>query len=220
MTGLASALGLAGVAGVTTFFSPCAYALLPGYVGFYVSATGERGPTVSGAALRGLAAAAGAVGVIFGLGLLAASAGDAIRTSLPFLEAGVGVALVAFGVATLLRRGPGWHVRLPDRRASVPGFALFGGLYAVAAAGCVAPVFFGVVVQSLSLPTAGTLAVFLAYAGSLGLLLTAATVAIAVGSDLGLERLGDRPDLLQRAAGVVLVIAGVGQLYVSFGGIP
>ncbi|MDR5673958.1 Cytochrome c biogenesis protein [Halalkaliarchaeum sp. AArc-CO] len=218
MTGLAGALGVAGVAGVATFFSPCAYALLPGYVGFYVSATGDRGPTLSGAAIRGLAAAAGAVGVVLGLGVLAAAAGDVVRSSLPFLEVGVGIALIGFGLITLLRVGRGWHVRLPGRRASVPGFALFGGLYAAAAAGCVAPVFFGVVVQSLAFPATGTIAVFLTYAVSLGLLLTSATVAIAVGSGFGFERLGDRPELLQRFAGVVLVVAGVGQLYVAYGG--
>lgn len=43
--------------------------------------------------------------------------------------------------------------------------------------------------------------------------------AIAVGSDLGIDRLGDRSDLLQRVAGAVLVLAGLGQLYVSHGGI-
>lgn len=217
MTGIAGALGVAGVAGASTFFSPCAYALFPGYVGFYVSATGGRGPTLAGALLRGVAAAFGAVAVVLGLGLLAAVAGDAIRPTLPLLEAGVGLALVVLGVATLLRRGPGWHLRLPGRRASIPGFALFGGLYAVAAAGCVAPVFFGVVVLSLSFPAAGTLAVFLAYAGSLGVLLTGATVATAVGSGVGFERLGDRPELLQRVAGGVLVLAGVGQLILATG---
>ena len=218
MTGLAGALGVAGVAGVATFFSPCAYALLPGYVGFYVSATGDRGPTLSGAAIRGLAAAAGAVGVVLGLGVLAAAAGDVVRNSLPFLEVAVGIALIGFGLLTLLRVGPGWHVRLPARRASVSGFALFGGLYAAAAAGCVAPVFFGVVFQSLAFPVTGTIAVFLTYAVSLGLLLTSATVAIAVGSGFGFERLGDRPELLRRFAGVVLVVAGAGQLFVAYGG--
>ena len=218
MTGLAGALGVAGVAGVATFFSPCAYALLPGYVGFYVSATGERGPSLTGALGRGLAAAAGAIAVVLALGVLAAAAGDAVRSSLPFLEVGVGVALIGFGVATLFRVGPGWQVQLPGRRASVSGFALFGGLYAAAAAGCVSPVFFGVVVQSLTFPASGTLAVFLVYAGSLGLLLTSATVAIAVGSGVGFERLGDRPNLLRRFAGVVLVLAGLGQLYVAYGG--
>lgn len=218
MTELASALGVAGIAGVATFFSPCAYALLPGYVGFYVSATGDRGPTLSGAVLRGVAAAAGAVGVILGLGVLAAAAGDIVRSSLPFLEVGVGIALVGLGIATLASVGPGWQLQLPGRRSSVSGFALFGGLYAAAAAGCVAPVFFGVVVQSLSLPATGTLAVFLAYAGALGVLLTSATVAIAVGSGFGLDRLGDRPDLLRQVAGGVLVLAGIGQLYIAYGG--
>ncbi|MFC4247526.1 cytochrome C biogenesis protein, partial [Natribaculum luteum] len=32
-------LAFAFTAGLATFFSPCAYPLLPGYVGFYVSQT-------------------------------------------------------------------------------------------------------------------------------------------------------------------------------------
>ncbi|MFC6769716.1 cytochrome C biogenesis protein, partial [Natrinema soli] len=40
--------------GVATFFSPCAYPLLPGYVGFYVSQTDGERASLGGALSRGL----------------------------------------------------------------------------------------------------------------------------------------------------------------------
>ncbi|OLZ41137.1 hypothetical protein A6E15_09110 [Natrinema saccharevitans] len=51
-------------AGIAILFSPCAHALLPGYVGYYVVATGdETAPPLSGTLARGFAAA-GAVGIL------------------------------------------------------------------------------------------------------------------------------------------------------------
>ena len=49
-------------AGTATFFSPCVYALLPGYVSYYVASVDEEGAPLAGATARGLAATAGAVG--------------------------------------------------------------------------------------------------------------------------------------------------------------
>ena len=58
-----AALGF--LAGIGAFFAPCAFALFPGYVSYYLAASGERGG--AGRSLRqGLACAAGSV-VLFGL---------------------------------------------------------------------------------------------------------------------------------------------------------
>lgn len=95
------------------------------------------------------------------------------------------------------------------------GFVLFGALYAVAATACVVPVFLAVAVQSLTLSPAGTVGVFAAYAGSFGLLMTAVTVATAVGYGVGAGRLAGYVDRATTLAGVLLVLAGVGQLYVA-----
>ena len=48
----------AASAGVATFLAPCAYPLLPGYVGYYV---GREEATLAGALSRGLAATLGAL---------------------------------------------------------------------------------------------------------------------------------------------------------------
>lgn len=212
----ASAATFAFGAGVATFFSPCAYALLPGYVGYYVSAVDDDGSDevpIGGALVRGLAAFLGVVVVFAALSVAILAVGRTIEPVLRLLEPVVGVALVALGLAVLLGDGPTVHVSLPERRTSILGFVLFGGGYAVAGAGCVAPLFLAIVFRSLTAPVEQAAVLLTAYTLGFGLLLLGATVAIAVGQQGLLDRLGDHRGLLDAAAGVALVLAGSYQLY-------
>ncbi|THE66538.1 cytochrome C biogenesis protein [Salinadaptatus halalkaliphilus] len=217
MTGeLLGAATFAFAMGVTTFFSPCSYALLPGYVGYYVSATGQETPPLGGAFARGLAAAAGAVTVLLALSGVALVAGEALERTLPTLEYGVGVALIAAG-GWILYNGPGAvHAMLPKRRASVWGFCVFGAMYAVAATACVLPLFLGVALQSMTMPGHEAALVLGAYAGGFGALMVSVTVATAIGHSLGASVLSGHVDRLVRLGGLALVLAGFGQLYVAF----
>ena len=213
MTEPFGAIGFAAGVGVAAFFSPCAYALLPGYVGYYVSATDGDDPPLAGALVRGGAAVVGAV-ITFGtLAAVTAVVGNALRSVLPTLEAGVGVALVLLGVVVLLDVDVGAHVPLPKRRATVTGFGLFGALYAVAAAGCVAPLFLAVVVQSLALPPVETVGVFAGLTVPFAALLLAATVVLAAGYDAGVKRVSGFASSMARIAGALLVAAGGVQLW-------
>jgi cytochrome c-type biogenesis protein len=130
------------------------------------------------------------------------------------LAPAVGVAFIVFGAAAVLDRGPTWHVQLPDRRASVLGFGVFGAVYAVAAAGCVAPLFLAIVLRAFTAPSVHAAIVLGAYTAGFGVLVLGATVAIAVGRDALLNWLAGRRSTLNRVAGVALVLAGVGQMFV------
>ncbi|MFB6130068.1 MAG: hypothetical protein ABEJ28_04500 [Salinigranum sp.] len=103
---------------------------------------------------------------------------------------------------------------LPERRTSILGFAAFGAVYAVAAAGCVVPVFAGELLQALTLPVPGSVAVLGAYALGLGALMVAVTVVTALGVEIG-TGLVSYVDPVVRVAGAVMVLAGLGQLYLS-----
>ncbi|SDR42330.1 cytochrome c biogenesis protein CcdA [Natronobacterium texcoconense] len=211
---LLGAAAFALAAGIAAFFSPCSYALLPGYVGYYVSATGEEQPPLGGTIVRGLAAAAGAVVVLGVLSVVALLAGETLQGILPALEYGVGIALIAVG-GWILYGGPGAvHAVLPKRRSSIWGFAIFGGMYAIAATGCVLPLFLGIVFQSLTLSTAAGAVVLGAYVVGFGVLLLAVTVATAVGYAVSAGRLAGHVDRIVRLGGLVLILAGIGQLYV------
>ncbi|MFB6079767.1 MAG: cytochrome c biogenesis protein CcdA [Haloferacaceae archaeon] len=213
---LLGAVTFAFGAGVATFFSPCAYPLLPGYVGYYASRTApdREGAPVGGALARGAAASVGVLAV-FGVLLAAiAAVGQTAVARMTLLEPVVGLVLVVLGVATLADRMPDVEVALPKRRTTVAGFVAFGAVYAVAAAGCVLPVFAGVVIQALALPLPGSLAVVGAYAVGIAALMTAVTVVTALGVSVG-TGLAQYVDGVVRVAGAVMVVAGVGQLYLS-----
>ena len=213
MTEPFGAAAFAAGVGVAAFFSPCAYALLPGYVGYYVAATETDRPPLAGVLVRGGAAVVGAILTFAALAAVTAVVGNALRTALPAIEAGVGVALVALGVVVLLGIDLGAHVPLPERRATVTGFGLFGALYALAAAGCVAPLFLAVVVQSLALPPVETVGVFAALAMPFSALLLGVTVVLAAGYDAGVQRFSGFSSTMVRVAGVLLVAAGGVQLW-------
>lgn len=213
--GFLAAAGLAAGAGVATFFSPCAYALLPGYVGYYVASAGDQQPPLSGALLRGGAATGGVVLVFAVLALLAVAVQQSIEAYLPTVELLVGGALVVLGVALVADLGPRPHVTLPERRTTVLGFGGFGALYALAAAGCVAPLFLSIVFQSVALPTAQTVGVLAIYAGTFGALMLATTVLTAVGHGIGVDRVALPTHRLVRIGGGVLVLAGLLQIWLA-----
>ncbi len=213
--GFLATAGLAAGAGVATFFSPCAYALLPGYVGYYVASTGEDQPPLSGALARGGAATGGVFLSFAALALVAVAVQQSIEAYLPAVELFVGGALAVLGIALATGRGPRPHVSLPERRTTVLGFGGFGMLYALAAAGCVAPLFLSIVFQSVTLPTVETVGVLAVYAGTVGALMLATTVLTAIGHGIGVDRVALPTRRLVRIGGGVLVLAGLVQIWLA-----
>ncbi|MFB6130067.1 MAG: hypothetical protein ABEJ28_04495 [Salinigranum sp.] len=121
-------------AGVATFFAPCAYPLLPGYVGYYASQAGpgegsagegsagegdadggtadgpaaEGGAPLGGALVRGLAASGGVIAVFGVLVGVVAALGQSAVSHVALFEPVVGAALVVLGALTLADRVPKW----------------------------------------------------------------------------------------------------------------
>ncbi|SDK93918.1 cytochrome c biogenesis CcdA family protein [Natronorubrum texcoconense] len=208
-------LTFALVAGIATFFSPCAYPLLPGYVGFYVSQTEGEQASLSGALSRGLVAGIGVLAT-FGVLLVAAYwVGHSTLSNIVLFEPIVGAILVAFGLLVVFDRAPSLTIPLPKRRSSVFGFGIFGAGYALAAAGCVAPLFVAVLAQALALPPVSAALVVGTYVGSVVVLMISLTVATGMGLVASAGRLAAHSELLERIAGVVMIVAGLGQLYLA-----
>jgi cytochrome c-type biogenesis protein len=202
-------------AGVATFFSPCAYPLLPGYVGYYVNSVEAESASVLGAGVRGLAAAAGVLVTFAALGGATAWVGQETLSGITVFETLVGAILVVFGLLVVADRAPSLSVGLPKRRSSVLGFGIFGAGYALAGVGCVAPIFLAVVARVIALPPGIAALVLGVYAGVVALLMAATTVATGVGIVGNANRVMAHAGALKRLAGAVMVVAGVGQLYLS-----
>ncbi len=212
-TALVTTIAFALTAGVATFFSPCAYPLLPGYVGFYVSQTEEA--TLGGAVSRGLVAGAGVLATFVALLGVAYWIGHTTLSNVVYFEPIVGAVLVVFGVLVLVDRAPSLSVALPERRSNVLGFGIFGAGYALAAAGCVAPLFVGVVGRALSYPPTTGALVIGTYVGSVVVLMVSLTVATGMGLLAGAGRLAAYSDTLRRLAGGLMILAGIGQLVLA-----
>ncbi|PSQ17265.1 cytochrome C biogenesis protein [Halobacteriales archaeon QS_8_69_26] len=219
IAGLDPRIGFAFLAGVATFFAPCAYPLLPGYVAFFVGSEDDEPRPVPRRLLYGLwVALATSLGFFVVYALLAGTAaavGTRALRNVSALELVVGTLLVVLGLgmATGRLEASTLHVRLPERRRSVGGYFLFGVVYAAAAAGCTAPVFIGVATFALSSDPATALAVFAAYAGGMSLLMLGVTVLASVGRQAVLRPLSGRTELVTRLAGAALVLAGLWQIY-------
>lgn len=212
---LATNLPFALTAGVATFFSPCAYPLLPGYVGFYLNSVDAENASVTGAGARGVAAALGVLATFALLGGATAWVGQETLSDITVFETLVGGLLVVFGLLVVLGRAPSLSVALPKRRSSVLGFGLFGAGYALAGAGCVAPIFLAVVARAIALPTEVAALVLGVYAGVVAALMAATTVLTGVGLVSNANRVMAYAEQLKRLAGAVMVLAGLGQLYLS-----
>jgi len=200
--------------GVATFFSPCAYALLPGYVGVYLG-SGDDDGSLADDAVHGLAAAVGVVVVVGATIAAIAAVGEPIRQLVTVAEPLVGLALAGFGLLLLRGSSVGWHLPLPDQRPGVVGFGIFGGVYAIAAVGCVAPLFFGLVLNALRSGVAETLLVVGVYGGTIAALLLGTTFAIGMGYEVAELKLARLSVVGQRLGGGLLVVAGAVQLVLT-----
>lgn len=212
-------IGFAFAAGAATFFAPCAFPLLPGYVAFYLGQGDGNGNAPLPARL-GRAVAVGALAslgffVVYGvLAGIVASVGAGALADIATLELAVGGLLVVLGAAMASGRfDPSLHVQLPERRRSAGGFFLFGVVYGVAAAGCTAPIFVGLALFALGSGPLGAAVVLGSYAAGMATLMVAVTLLAAVGRAGLLHTLSRNTGRVSRVAGALLALAGVAQIY-------
>jgi cytochrome c-type biogenesis protein len=237
MAGL-STPALAGVAfsaGTATFFAPCAFPLLPGYVSYFLGDTAssvERRQSRDGlvghvrwplarAVLVSVVAGLGMATVYVGLTALAATLGAGALSEIAVLELVVGAVFVVAGSAM----AAGWKVsrslvQLPERRRTVGGFFAFGVLYATAAAGCTAPLFLAVVLKGVSSGPVAAVTVAGAYALGMCTVLLGVTGASALGGSSLATRLSAHTGRIYRLAGGLLALSGVAEIYYYAYGFP
>lgn len=210
-------LGFAATAGLMTFFAPCAFPMVPSYVAYYLGDDGgdDRRTVLWRAVTVSVVAALGMFAVYVGLIGVAVAVGSRYLQHLVLVGAVVGLALIGLGVAMLggVTDGRLLTVQLPERRRSYRGYFAFGAGYAIAAAGCTAPLFISVVLSSLTVGAGAALVTVGAYAGGMATMFLLVTVSLAVGRTALLERATSAGPLLKSVAGVLLIVAGAVQLY-------
>lgn len=231
-------LALAVIAGVASFFSPCAFPLLPSYLSFYVTARGDSAqsaPTAH-AWVLGLAAAAGVITftLVLGavIGLLGAGAGKALSISGPepslfvrWFRGGVGVILIALGVAQWLNLNlkPGladalaWRTR-PQRETQRPATTLFfyGLGYNAAGMGCTGPILAGLTVFALSTGGFGAaLTAFVVFSLTMGVLMLLVSGLVATSQETLILRLKASTPRIKKVASILLVLVGLFNIFTA-----
>ena len=213
---MTAALALAFAAGMVATLNPCGFAMLPAYLSYFMGASGDD--TSHAAALR-TALRVGAIislgfMVVFGVAGYAITLGFRSLTAwIPWLALGVGVAVVALGIAML--RGFELALALPkakraNRSRGARGVFGFGVSYAVASLSCTLPVFLSVVTTQLaSRSIVEGSVIFLVYGAGMSAVLMGLTVVLALGKQSLVTRLRRSAQYINRISGSILVAAGV-----------
>lgn len=214
-------ISFAFIAGLQAFFAPCSIALIPAYVGYYVSEkTGQhgRGQQLLFGLKAGSFASLGLISVYLVFGIALVLLGRIIAPIIPWIELLTGGLLLFMGVAVLF--GYEFALRPPvvfkTKSEGVSRFYLFGIAYAFGAIGCTFPIFLLVIFQALAQKgLLGGLINFLAYSLAMVSLMIVFSLIAAV-SKTAISRFMARYMLtIQKSAGLLILFAGIYMLYLA-----
>ena len=189
-------LGFAYAVGAASAVNPCGFAMLPAYLGLYVSGGNQDEDRrnvvklVGKAIMVGLSVSVGFVALFGAVGLILGFGSQAVVVAaLPWVGLAVGILLI--GAGAYMAGGGKIYTSLAQRAASrigdpgqlnVPGYVLFGVSYGLASLSCTLPLFLAVlgVGAGLSSGFLETLGQFLLYAAGMGSVIMALTLGMAV----------------------------------------
>ncbi|HEV7896437.1 MAG TPA: cytochrome c biogenesis protein CcdA [Planosporangium sp.] len=212
------AIGVAAVAGLVSFLSPCVLPLVPGYLSYVTGLAGADLDSASASASRRGRVLAGTLLFVAGFAsvfvlanVVLASAGKALLRHQRMVEVVVGIAILGLGAAFAglipgLQRE--WRIRrLPA--AGLLGAPVFGAVFALSWSPCLSPTL-GVVLglSAVGGDTGRAVVLAIAYCAGLG----APFVAFGLGFRrlLGVFRAIRRNSAwITRLGGVLLIVVGV-----------
>jgi len=228
---------LAVAAGLASFFSPCAFPLLPGYLAFYhgagqpQDASGRSGSTTR----LGVAAMAGVATFVLVLGLaialLGAGAakglsisGDAPSSLVRGIRGVVGIILIALGVGQLTNRvikpraadalAFATRPRRDGGRSGAGGVYLYGLGYVAAGLGCTGPILAGLVVFALGVGGFSTaLTAFAIAAATMAGLMLLVSLLVGGSHTLLIQRMKASAPAIKTASGILLILVGLFNIY-------
>jgi len=211
-------LGLAFLAGLASFLSPCVFALVPAYIGYL----GGRSASTSGLGesnrlitfTHGLAFVLGFSAVFILLGLGASALGSLLYDLRSVLTKIGGVVVVVLGIHMIgIIRIPFLHYdtrrqEIPDPKLGYLSSALLGVFFSAGWSPCVGPILGAIL--TLSLSSASVLQggqLLAAYSAGLAIPFLVAATQISLVT-MALRRYGRLMHYIEKVMGVILVIVG------------
>ena len=209
--------------GMVASVNPCGFAMLPAYLGLFLGTESAERSTVARirrALVVGGAMTLGFVVVFLVLGSALRNAADVLTNISGWATLVIATLLIGLGVAILA----GWRIPIATpkiakggRSGTFPSMFLFGVSYAIASLGCALPVFLSTLFGGASQHgVVSGIVGMLFYGLGMGLVITALTVSLAVASGGLLKVLRTAMRYVDRAAGLLMLLAGV---YLVFYGI-
>ena len=218
---------VAVIAGVASFFNPCAFPLLPAFLAqHYTTKEKKEKKSVKGLLISGLATALGLItfNIILGsiIGVLGAGfgkslglAGDNPSIVVRWVRGIAGVFILYLGFSHVTGRGNPfgklghlWSPKLPSQESSsfrkLYGYG-FG--YTLLGIGCGGPIMAGLIVFALSQGGfADALLAFGVYSLTMALLMIMVSILIALSKDTLLQGLRQSTGTIQRVSGILLLV--------------
>ncbi len=210
-------LSFAYGAGVISFFSPCAFPMLPAYISYYLGQEvrpGQAGPgqgfLFGGLTLLGILSIFGALG-----GLLSFVGSRFLAQAIPLFGLGMGILLMILGAILLATHR--LRFSLPIKAPRVGGsvsFYLYGVAYALVSLGCTFPIFLVVVTGALL--TQGFLQgilVFLVYSLGMGTVMIFLSLAVSTSRDYFANSMSRVVPYVRLISALVLIGVGAYMAY-------
>lgn len=219
-------LGLALLAGLASFLSPCVLSLVPAYVGYLggrsMAVAQERDPNRWDTFSHGLVFVLGFSVVFILLGVATSALGSLLYDARSWLAKIGGVVVVIFGLhMTHIIRIPFLEYDLrpesqPDRQRGYISSFLMGVFFSAGWSPCVGPVLGAILTLSLSGGSVGQGASLLT-AYSIGLAIPFLIAALGIGwVTTILRKYGKVMHYVEIAMGVVLIIIGIMLFFGTF----
>lgn len=214
-------VSFAFLAGLQAFFAPCSIALIPAYVGYYIrEETGghNRRQQLLFGLKAGSFASLGLLSIYIAFGVILALLGKVIATYIVWIELATGGLLLFLGSAAIL--GYEFALRPPAiiQTAAHGGkrFYFFGIAYALGAIGCTLPIFLLVIFQSLAQGgVVGSLINFMVYSLAMTGLMIVFSLVAAVSKTAIHRFLTRYMAVLQKSAGMLVLLAGIYLVYLA-----
>jgi cytochrome c-type biogenesis protein len=220
-----SVYSLAILAAVGSFFSPCSFPLLPGYMAYYLGldAGSKQKPSTRAAAGRGFLAALGMILVYGIIAIIVFAIGYSAAIFVKSLGLYVGVILIILGALTLTPLQyhkliePFRKLRqriLPSKEGKEMGIGpkmfVYGVGYGAAGFACVAPPFIAAILNASIYGNImfGVL-VLVIYSAIVIALMIAITVLLSEAGQAAVKKMNRYVNVIKKISGIALIIAGI-----------